>query len=93
MTQLFFHHRGAQLSSLGPAALDKVVSVLSAAHTVCAANRVPLLVVFVPEKFRVYRDYCTFRPDNPCVDWVLDDLPARLGAGSLRLARASPSST
>ena len=62
------------------AALNKVVSVLSAARTACAANRVPLLVVFVPEKFRVYRDYCTFRPDNPCVDWVLDDLPGRLAA-------------
>ena len=79
-TQLFFDYRGAQLSSRGLAALDKAVSVLSAAHTACVTNRVPLLVVFVPEKFRVYRDYCTFRPDNPCVDWVLDDLPGQLGA-------------
>ena len=79
-TQLFFHHRGTWLSSRGLAALDKAVSVLSAAHTACVTNRVPLLVVFVPEKFRVYRDYCTFRPDNPCIDWVLDDLPGRLGA-------------
>jgi hypothetical protein len=79
MTQLFFHPRGAQLSRRGLDALDKVVAVLSAAHTVCAANRVPLLVVFVPEKFRVYRDYCRFSPDNPCVDWVLDDLPEQLG--------------
>ena len=55
-------------------------------HTVCGTNRVSLLVVFVPEKFRVYRNYCTFRPDNPSVDWVLDDLPERFGAGSL-LAR------
>ncbi len=78
--RLFFHHGRAQLSSRGVTALDKVVAVLSAAHTACVTNRVPLLVVFVPEKFRVYRDYCTFRPDNPCVHWVLDDLPGRLGA-------------
>jgi hypothetical protein len=87
-TRLFFHNqRGAQLSRREVAALDKVVSVLSAARTACAANRVPLLVVFVPEKFRVYREYCTFHPDNPCVDWVLDDLPARLGA---RVAALGP---
>jgi hypothetical protein len=79
-TQLFFHQRGTQLSSRGFAALNKVVSVLSAAHTACVTNRVPLLVVYVPEKFRVYRDYCTFRPDNPCTNWVLDDLPGQLGA-------------
>jgi hypothetical protein len=79
-TRLFFHQRGAPLSSQGCDALNKVVSVLDAARTACAANRIPLLVVFVPEKFRVYRDHCTFRPDNPCVDWVLDDLPGQLGA-------------
>jgi hypothetical protein len=86
-TQLFFHHRDARLSSGGPAALDKAVSILSAAHAVCATNRVPLLVIFVPEKFRVYRNYCTFRPDNPCNDWVLDDLPGWLGA---RVAALGP---
>jgi hypothetical protein len=79
-TQLFFQHQGPQLSSRGVAALNKVVSVLNAAHTACVANQVSLLVVFVPEKFRVYREYCTFRPANPCVDWVLDDLPGQLGA-------------
>ena len=60
---------------------------VSAAHTACIVNQVPLLVVFVPEKFRVYKDYCTFRPDNPCVDWVLGDLPGELGARVAALGR------
>jgi hypothetical protein len=86
--QLFFHNRGAQRCHRELAALDKVLSVLSAANAACVANRISLLVVFAPEKFRVYRDYCTFRPDNPCAGWVIDDLPEKLGA---RLAALSPS--
>jgi hypothetical protein len=76
--QLFFK-RDTQDSRQERAALDKVVAILSAAHAVCATNRIALLVVFAPEKFRVYRDYCTFRPNNPCSGWGLDDLPAQIG--------------
>jgi hypothetical protein len=77
--QLFFWRRGTPRSRQELAALDKVLSILSAAHAACAMNRISLLVVFAPEKFRAYRDYCTFRPDNPCTGWELDDLPAQIG--------------
>jgi hypothetical protein len=77
--QLFFSNRDARRSRRELAALDKVGSILSAAQAACAMNRIALLVVFVPEKFRVYRDYCTFRPENPCTGWGLDDLPAQIG--------------
>jgi hypothetical protein len=77
--QLFFSNRGTQHSPQELAVLDKVVSILSAAHAACAMNQISLLVVFVPEKFRVYRDYCAFRPENPCTSWGLDDLPAQIG--------------
>jgi hypothetical protein len=77
--QLFFHNRGTQDSRQELVALDKVLSILRAAHAVCAMNQTALVVVFVPEKFRVYKDYCTFRPGNPCSGWGLDDLPAQIG--------------
>jgi hypothetical protein len=83
-TRLFFHGRGVRCSSQRRTTLNKVVSVLAAAHTTCAMNGIQLLVIFAPEKFRVYKKYCTkyctFRPDNPCASWLLDDLPSRLGA-------------
>jgi hypothetical protein len=78
--QLFFHNRGKQRSVRELPALDKVLSVLSAAEAACATNQSVLLVVFAPDKFRVYRDYCTFCPGNPCTGWTLDDLPEQLGA-------------
>jgi hypothetical protein len=77
--QLFFPNRGTQRSRRELATLDKLLSILSAAYATCAMNRISLLVVFAPEKFRVYRDYCTFRPDNPCTGWGLDDLHVEIG--------------
>jgi hypothetical protein len=85
--RLLFPDRGAQHPRRERAALDKVLSVLSAAMAACAANRISLLVVFAPEKFRVYRNYCEFRPDNPCAGWGLDDLPEQFGA---RVAALGP---
>jgi hypothetical protein len=79
-TRLFFRDRGGPMPGRELVALDKVVSVLTDADAACAASGSPLLVVFAPQKFRVYKDYCTFRPDNPCARWVLDDLPERLRA-------------
>jgi hypothetical protein len=76
---LFFSNRGTQRSRQELGALDRVLSILSAANAACTMNQISLLVVFAPEKFRVYKDYCTFRSDNPCTSWELDDLPAQIG--------------
>jgi hypothetical protein len=87
MSTLYFHDRGAPLSPREFAALDKVGAVLAAAHGACKAHGMRLLVVFAPGKFRVYKDHCTFRRDNPGARRVLDDLPERLRA---RVAAISP---
>ena len=78
---LFFQERGASRSRRDLPALSQVLSVLTAAHETCKANRMRLLVVFIPRKFRVYKDYCTYPPANPSARWTIDDLPERLREG------------
>ncbi len=41
------------------------------------ANGIALRLVFVPSKFRVYRDHCQFPSGSPCGSWSFWDLEAR----------------
>jgi hypothetical protein len=54
--------------------------MLAEAHAICRRQGAQLLVMFIPSRFRVYRDACTFEPDSPCRSWPVDDLPGALGA-------------
>ncbi|KAJ3089441.1 hypothetical protein HK102_006400, partial [Quaeritorhiza haematococci] len=55
--------------------LKRVRGILADARALCRENGVELVVAFVPAKLRVYRDFCAFAPDSPCVAWPSDDLP------------------
>ncbi len=55
--------------------LKRVRGILADARALCRENGVELVVAFVPAKLRVYRDFCAFAPDSPCVTWPSDDLP------------------
>jgi hypothetical protein len=60
-------------------AMDAVRATLAGAFEACDRRGIELIVAFVPTKFRVYRDLCTFAADSPCRDWPVDDLPEALG--------------
>lgn len=59
--------------------LKRFRKTLLAASELCAQNKIDLVIVFIPTKFRVYRDLCAFDPDSPCPAWSLDALPAAIG--------------
>lgn len=59
--------------------LKRFRKTLVAARELCAQNKIELVVVFIPTKFRVYRDLCAFDPDSPCPAWSVDELPAAVG--------------
>ena len=40
-------------------------------------NGIDLVVVYIPEKFRVFRDICPCAEGAECHGWVLNDLPDR----------------
>jgi hypothetical protein len=62
------------------AAHDDLGDILREAAAACATANASLVVVFVPDKFRVYRDVCSFPPHSECRGWVPNDFPERLAA-------------
>lgn len=64
----------------GSPELRLVRSWLAEANNLCRRQGAELIVVFIPSRFRVYRDACTFAADSPCRSWPVDDLPGALGA-------------
>jgi hypothetical protein len=71
---------GPALPRSGSTELNRVRDILAQAHDLCRRQGVDLVVVFIPAKFRVYRDHCRFDPDAACRQWPVDDLPGALGA-------------
>jgi hypothetical protein len=59
--------------------LGRVRAILEEASSLCQRQGAQLVVVFIPAKFRVYRDLCSFDRDAACRDWPIDDLPDALG--------------
>jgi hypothetical protein len=60
--------------------LKRVQSLLAEAHSLCRRQGIQLVVMFIPSKFRVYSDLCTFDRDSPCLTWPHDHLPRALKA-------------
>jgi hypothetical protein len=54
---------------------DRVRAALNEAYRLCRSRRIALTVVFIPAKYRVYRDLCSIDRAPPAVD----DLPRALG--------------
>lgn len=58
--------------------LEQTRHILAEAHAACRAAGVDLVIAFVPAKFRVYRDLCSFPAGSPCSTWGVDELPDAL---------------
>lgn len=61
---------------------------LAEANAMCRRQGAELVVVFIPSRFRVYRDVCAFAPDSPCRAWPVDGLPGALGAAVAAMSPA-----
>jgi hypothetical protein len=58
--------------------VQRLLHVLEQAEELCRRQGMDLVVAYVPAKFRVYRDFCRFSPDSPCLNWPIDGLAATL---------------
>jgi hypothetical protein len=75
---LYFAYPGVPLSKEDEVSLAKAKQVLSEAAELSLARGSRFLLVYVPIKFRVYRDFCDFPKDGYGRTWTLNDLPERL---------------
>ena len=76
---LYFSTNAHPLSKQNLAAMDETAYILAEANRLSATQGARLIVVFVPEKFRVFQPFCKFPPQSECRNWAPNDLPERLG--------------
>jgi hypothetical protein len=75
---LYFAYPGAPLSEQDLASLRTAQSCFLQAQQLCANAGAKLAFVYVPTKYRVYRDFCEFPDDGYGKSWVINDLPSML---------------
>jgi hypothetical protein len=89
-TNMYFSYKAGPLPEAYQMALDETIHILQTASELCAAQGARLLVVLIPEKFRVFQPFCRFPKESECRNWTLNDLPDQLERGirsSVREAR------
>jgi len=76
--KIYFAYPGSPLNDQDLAALKLTQGTLLEAHELAEANSARFLLVYIPTKFRVYRDSCDFPPQGYGHKWQPSDLPQRL---------------
>jgi hypothetical protein len=59
---------------------ESAKATLKRASEICRAHGATLVVFYVPIKFRVYGDLCTFPAGSPCTNWHPWDLESQFAA-------------
>lgn len=75
---LYFAYPGLPLSKEDLTSLDTAQNCLLDAQKLSAENEAKLVFLYIPTKFRVYRDFCEFPPDGYGRVWQPNDLPSRV---------------
>lgn len=75
---VYFVYPSPPLSIQDLDSIEETTRTIATAHTLSAAQGARLIFVFVPTKFRVFRDYCQFPLQSECRNWAVNDLPERL---------------
>ena len=77
MTMYFLNPSGP-LTEADISAFDETARIIADGYNLCAARGARLVFVFVPDKFRVFHDFCTFPEGSECRRWAVNDLPERM---------------
>jgi SGNH hydrolase-like domain, acetyltransferase AlgX len=75
---VYFLNPSAPLSGQDLDALDETTRIIATSHKLCAAQGARLVFVFIPDKFRVFHNLCSFPEASECRNWTVNDLPERM---------------
>jgi hypothetical protein len=84
---MYFLHPSLPLEPEQIQALDDSIRIIGDANQLCAAQGARLVVVFIPDQFRVFHSFVQTPPGSELEHWTVNDTPARLEQG---LREASP---
>ena len=58
--------------------VDRTSELLGDAYRLCAEAGAHLTIVFVPDKFRVFHEFCRYPQESECRNWRMTDMAERL---------------
>lgn len=79
--RMYFLHPSLPLDTGQIQALDESIRTIAAADQLCAAQGARLVVVFIPDQFRVFHSFVQPSPGSELEHWTVNDAPARLEQG------------
>jgi hypothetical protein len=79
--KVYFRYPSWPLAEEEFTALETVFKDLNEADRLCSEQGARLVVVFIPQQFRVYQGIATFPPNSIANRWVATDVPERLKQG------------
>lgn len=78
VTRLYMYYPEPPMTPENLHSLGIVDGIFREAWELLQDHGVSLVVMYIPTKFRVYHDLCTFPKGSECASWQLSDLPERL---------------
>ncbi len=79
-SSVYFAYPGIPLTEPVLANLAKAEGLVAEAQTEALQHGARLVLMFIPTKFRVYGELCSYAPDADPRSWVVNDMPQRLAA-------------
>jgi hypothetical protein len=73
--RIYFLHAAEPLSREELSAFKRTMAIVGAAHELCAAQGARMVVVFIPDQFRVFHSFASFDPRSECRRWVVNEQP------------------
>jgi len=79
-TMYFYDDASVSFGQFEQQQLERATQSFQRGAELCKEAGTSLILIHIPTKFRVYRDFCTFPAQSPCLDWEPWDVPERLRA-------------